>query len=299
MPRMYRVGNALGPLMVLCSLLALGVGCPREDSLVGEGEQSRKQTRRQPDSPLRIAPDAPWRGRAAAFTFSSDDNNDANLVWAEVARRSGVRFTVFTVSNWVGNKGKLTWEDLRSLHDDGFEIGGHSVSHPRLTQLDDRELERELAGCQTALERGIARPDYACMVFAYPFHDHNGRVIAETRRFYTAARDGGLSSQGWPGFSRSSPIWGDIDLYDVPNSITAAALVMGNAMSEEETRSGVRGHLEAWKNRHFWVNLYAHGLNDIDGEHLGWILDELIEDGGVWIAPFGEVARYYRETTGN
>ena len=33
------------------------------------------------------------------------------------------------------------------------------------------------------------------------------------------------SYYGWPGFSRSSPLWGDIDLFEVPLCITMPALV--------------------------------------------------------------------------
>jgi len=292
-------GWAVPTVLVLAAGLVLVAGCPGDEPVVSNDARSGKPGPPVSRQPVRINPNVPWKGKPAAFTFSTDDNNDGNLAYAKVARDRGIRFTIFTVSDWVGRPGKLTWADLRTLYDDGFEIGGHSMTHPRLTQLDDAALEKELVGCQVAMEKGIGRPDYECDVFAYPFHDHDGRVIAFAKRFYKGARDGGLSSLGWPGFSQSTPFWGEINLYEVPNSITIASLVWQNQLSEEETRQGLRGHFEAWKNRHFWVNVYAHGVNEVDADHLAWILDEVISDGGFWVAPFGEVAQYYRETTGN
>ena len=35
----------------------------------------------------------------------------------------------------------LSWDEIRDLADEGWEIGSHSHSHPRLPQLSDAELE--------------------------------------------------------------------------------------------------------------------------------------------------------------
>jgi len=58
-------------------------------------------------------------------------------------------------------------------------IGGHTVSHPRLTSLDDETLGGELVESRAFLEALINRQ---VDLFAYPFGDYDGRVIDAVRR---------------------------------------------------------------------------------------------------------------------
>jgi peptidoglycan/xylan/chitin deacetylase (PgdA/CDA1 family) len=73
----------------------------------------------------------------------------------------------------------LTWDELRGLADDGWEIGSHTCSHPFLTRLDDDALERELTVSKEICEREMGRP---CVSIAYPYGDCDDRVTAATRR---------------------------------------------------------------------------------------------------------------------
>lgn len=58
--------------------------------------------------------------------------------------------------------------EIRRLHGAGMEIGGHTVSHPILSALDDRDAVREIVDNKTRLEEIIGEP---IVTFAYP----NGR----------------------------------------------------------------------------------------------------------------------------
>ena len=78
----------------------------------------------------------------------------------------------------------MDWDELRSLADDGIEIGSHTVSHPHLTRLDDATLRLELVDSRERVEDEIGRP---CRFLAYPFGEEDGRV----RR---AARDAGYEA---------------------------------------------------------------------------------------------------------
>ena len=73
----------------------------------------------------------------------------------------------------------MSWDDLRALADDGWEIGSHTCSHPFLTQLDDDALERELSRSKEVCEHEIGRP---CVSIAYPYGDCDARVAAAARR---------------------------------------------------------------------------------------------------------------------
>jgi peptidoglycan/xylan/chitin deacetylase (PgdA/CDA1 family) len=51
----------------------------------------------------------------------------------------------------------LTWDQLRALDKAGIEIGSHTVSHPFLVQLGDRELVLELSGSKVRIEEQLGR----------------------------------------------------------------------------------------------------------------------------------------------
>jgi peptidoglycan/xylan/chitin deacetylase (PgdA/CDA1 family) len=65
----------------------------------------------------------------------------------------------------------LSWEEVRSLHAAGHEIGSHSCSHALLPQLP--ALGDELAGSKRAIERELGAPVRS---FCYPNGDHDRRV---------------------------------------------------------------------------------------------------------------------------
>lgn len=87
----------------------------------------------------------------------------------EAARGGPVR------PSWDGLMG---WDDLRALAGDGHEIGSHSLTHPILTSVDDRQLARELAGSRARIEAELQRP---CESFCYPNGDCDPRVREATR----------------------------------------------------------------------------------------------------------------------
>jgi peptidoglycan/xylan/chitin deacetylase (PgdA/CDA1 family) len=87
----------------------------------------------------------------------------------------------------------LTWDELAALHDAGWEIGSHTRSHPRLTQLTDARLRDELTESRRALLDRFGR----CTSLAFPYGDGDPRVVA-------AARTAGyLAIAGLPGPGRS------------------------------------------------------------------------------------------------
>ncbi len=87
------------------------------------------------------------------------------LEWPGIERRSADRREV---------RG-LSWAELGQLADAGWEIGSHTRTHPRLTELDDKALAAELRGSREACERALGRP---CRSLTYPFGDVDARVVA-------------------------------------------------------------------------------------------------------------------------
>jgi peptidoglycan/xylan/chitin deacetylase (PgdA/CDA1 family) len=77
-----------------------------------------------------------------------------------------------------GDLRTLDWDGLRELADRGVEVGSHAVSHGRLTQMGDHELDRELRESRERIESELGR---RCRFVAYPFGDHDERVAAAAR----------------------------------------------------------------------------------------------------------------------
>lgn len=67
----------------------------------------------------------------------------------------------------------LDLADLRAMAAAGWTIGGHGARHPRLTEVDDAELENEIERSKELLRR-IGVP---ATVFAYPDGGHDDHVI--------------------------------------------------------------------------------------------------------------------------
>jgi peptidoglycan/xylan/chitin deacetylase (PgdA/CDA1 family) len=60
----------------------------------------------------------------------------------------------------------MSWNDLGELTEHGWEIGSHTRSHPHLLELDEDQIEAELAASRDDCARELGRP---CDTIAYPF----------------------------------------------------------------------------------------------------------------------------------
>jgi peptidoglycan/xylan/chitin deacetylase (PgdA/CDA1 family) len=133
--------------------------------------------------------DPPAR-RTLAVTFD-DAYRSVRSQAAPVLAALGLPATVFAPTDWPGRGMRwpgidhwagtrfeheltaMSWDDLRALAAAGWEVGSHTCSHPRLVDLDDRALDRELRESRAACERELGRP---CRSVAYPFGAADARV---------------------------------------------------------------------------------------------------------------------------
>lgn len=60
----------------------------------------------------------------------------------------------------------MTWDHLREMHADGFEIGAHTVNHVNIAQVDDALAERELCQSRDRIREEIGITDIS---YAYCF----------------------------------------------------------------------------------------------------------------------------------
>jgi peptidoglycan/xylan/chitin deacetylase (PgdA/CDA1 family) len=106
----------------------------------------------------------------------------------------------------------MSWADLRTLADAGWEIGSHTGSHPHLTQLDDHTLDDELRRSKGTCEQHLSRP---CTSLAYPYGDVDPRVVA------AAAHAGYSAAATLPAHldSRKALEWPRIGIYRVDGEL--------------------------------------------------------------------------------
>jgi peptidoglycan/xylan/chitin deacetylase (PgdA/CDA1 family) len=134
--------------------------------------------------------------RTLAVTFD-DALRSVLLLALPVLRELGVPATVFAptgfvgsgepfawpgVDHWLGSEHEpelegMSWEELASLRDEGWEVGSHAVTHPRLTGLSGERLAAELRDSKDAIAGRLG----ACRSIAYPYSDFNARVVAAAR----------------------------------------------------------------------------------------------------------------------
>jgi len=98
--------------------------------------------------------------------------------YADSGRELEVTELLDEVAAYPAELATLRWDELRALAEDGVEIGSHTASHPRLTQLGDSELHRELSKSRERIADEVGRP---CRYLAYPYGDEDRRVRAAAR----------------------------------------------------------------------------------------------------------------------
>lgn len=136
---------------------------------------------------------APAR-RTVVITF--DDGYADNLAACEELHKRGMHATWFIVTGSIGRvpawpaqgrpAGRLLNDaELHRLLAAGMEVGSHTVSHVRLTEVDAPRLQHELEASRADLE---SRLGGAVTSFAYPYGAWDARCIEAVRRAgYTAA----------------------------------------------------------------------------------------------------------------
>jgi len=97
-------------------------------------------------------------------TLTFDDGDADNYSIRKVLAENDLHATFYIVSDFIGTPGYMTEQQLRGLHEDGNEIGGHTLSHAELTELSGRELRREI--CKDRVE--LLKLGFEAVSFAYP-----------------------------------------------------------------------------------------------------------------------------------
>ena len=72
-----------------------------------------------------------------------------------ILKQYGLKATVFVISDFVGRKDYMTWDELREMRESGVSIQSHTATHASLTDLTDEQLKKELTESKQKIESEI------------------------------------------------------------------------------------------------------------------------------------------------
>jgi peptidoglycan/xylan/chitin deacetylase (PgdA/CDA1 family) len=116
--------------------------------------------------------------KSVAITFDDGYRSVYDIAYP-ILKKYGFTATLFVYTDFIGNaKSAMTWEQLRQMKADGFEIGSHSLSHCDLTrkkagESDQAFLERvreELLMSKQIIDQKLGQ-NTAYVAFPYGTYD--------------------------------------------------------------------------------------------------------------------------------
>ncbi|MER5318544.1 polysaccharide deacetylase family protein [Streptosporangium roseum] len=130
-----------------------------------------------------------------SLTF--DDGDATHTATARMLEKRGMRGTFYINTDTIGRDAKLTRRELAAIAKAGHEIGGHTLTHIRLTELTRSEQRTQICDDRRALVAWGYRPT----TLAYPFGsvDADAKAVARQCGYDAARRVGGLKDWGCRG----------------------------------------------------------------------------------------------------
>jgi peptidoglycan/xylan/chitin deacetylase (PgdA/CDA1 family) len=218
----------------------------------------------------------PWNGCKAALSLTYDDGDPIHLdVAIPEMNKRGLRGTFYLIT------GKLDRvEDWKKAVASGQEIGNHTITHRHTSQLTPDDEKNEVVDAKEKLQTLFGVP---VLTLAYPFVEISPglRKWVEAENF--AARGGGGNGYLAPDM--------DPDWFNIPSQITMTAYAYDTYKNwvDQDLSSGA------------WTVLMIHAIEGsnwyqpISKKNYLDLLDYLVQNKkNLWVAPFGEVAAYWR-----
>ncbi len=100
------------------------------------------------------------------LTFD-DATQDHYTVLFPLLKKYQVPAVIFIITDFVGQPGYMTWEQMHEMQDSGLiEFGSHTSSHRRLRNLSKQEIIQEVTQSKRIIEERLGHPVRS---FCYPF----------------------------------------------------------------------------------------------------------------------------------
>lgn len=128
------------------------------------------------------------------LTFDDSVSSQATFV-APLLKKLGFGATFFITEGFEFTTDKehyMTWEQIKSLHDAGFEIGNHTRHHTGVRKQKPEQLNADIEFIEMqCVQHGIPRP----ISFCYPGYETSDAAVKVLQeRGYKFARAGGAQA---------------------------------------------------------------------------------------------------------
>lgn len=186
---------------------------------------------------------------------------------------------------------KITWEELHSLANHGYEFASHTVTHPRLAVLDDANLVYELEKSRQDIFDHLGYKHTFSV--ECPYGTENQRAVQAALQRYQLARN----------------YMPDPEVDDLDRASTKDPASSGKEYVRWQRGALTKTPMElmnSWVDKtaaqgNIWLVLVFHGVDGIGWEpttgpelkqYFGYIHSK---QASLWVATFQDVAKYIRE----
>jgi peptidoglycan/xylan/chitin deacetylase (PgdA/CDA1 family) len=167
-------------------------------------------------------PSASYKDNVIADNTDKNDNGNKKLAiinfddgWENqytiakpILDKYGFKATFFVVCNYVGGRDRMSWQDIETLHNEGFDIESHSMNHNihDPASVSDDTFNFEIGQSKQCLaDHGID-----ATVYGYPFNKgfNIPRIVDIVSKYYNLARTGVqpltfLHCDGYPNYPQT------------------------------------------------------------------------------------------------
>lgn len=194
-----------------------------------------------------------------SLNFDDATIDQYNLAYP-LMKEIGLNATIFVISNLslnkdsfnktFGNYNVMGLRELKEVYENNWEIGSHSLSHKRLSLLNNSEIEYELVESK----KQLLRNGFNVTSLAVPFGNYNPEVIEYSEKNYNILR---LNAMGFNDLTN-------------PNFSNLKSLWISKSISSEEVCSWINFA----QDNSLWIVLVFHKFKQIEEEQF----DESEED---------------------
>ena len=143
-------------------------------------------------------------GGSSSNSYSSNNNNDNNsklvilnfddgfqnqYTYAKpILDKYGFKASFFVVCNYARKPDRMSWQEITTLHDEGYDVESHSMNHNHMDIMTPDELNYEIGQSKQCLaDHGIN-----ATIFAYPFDIgwDDPTIVNIVSKYYDLARTG-------------------------------------------------------------------------------------------------------------
>ncbi|MDB5163486.1 MAG: hypothetical protein JWS12_103 [Candidatus Saccharibacteria bacterium] len=137
------------------------------------------------DASMSVYTPTPFAGGLVSVTLDDGWTNQYTNA-KPVFDKYGIKATYFIISGSLTDQPDyMSAAQVQTLHNDGNEIGSHTITHPDLTTMTQAQITNEMSQSQTTLQSTVGVP---VTDFAYPFGAYNAATLATGKQYYHSQR---------------------------------------------------------------------------------------------------------------